>query len=127
MSFVNRRRHERYVVTERVVVVIEARQELHTGTLVNVCESGCYAATSGTLPKGERLVLLVSLPGSSERSLRFACMVAWRNDGQAVFAHEGYGLEFLHDPRTLRNARELLRELGARGALVRITPREAPG
>jgi hypothetical protein len=49
-------------------------------------------------------------------------MVAWHNAGQVAIAREGYGLEFLHDPRTRRNARELLQKLEARHALVRLTP-----
>lgn len=118
MSFVDRRRHERYVVTEEILVVLDGESSLDTGTLANVGENGCYVATPAVFEPGSRLELLVHIPEGTGYSLRFTGMVAWQNRGQVVTAREGLGIAFLYSPTTRRNAAKLLGALEARGTLV---------
>lgn len=121
MSFVDRRRHERYAVTEEILVVLDGEKALDTGTLVNIGKHGCYVATLAVYEPGDRLTLLVHIPEGTGYSLRFACMVAWHNRGQVVTAREGFGLEFLHSSKTRNNAERLLETLEARGSLAKLT------
>lgn len=120
MPFVDRRRRGRYVVTEDILIVVDGENSLESGHLVNVGEDGCYVATPATLRPCEKVTLLVHIPEGKGYSLRFSCMVAWRNSGQVMTAREGYGLEFLHGPMTRRNVKRLLEVLGARTALVKL-------
>jgi Tfp pilus assembly protein PilZ len=122
MAFVDRRRHGRYVVMEEILIVVDSKTAVDSGTLVNVGESGCYVATQATLHPGERVSLLVHIPEGKGYSIRLGCMVAWHNTGQVSSAREGYGLEFLYGPRTRRDAQKLLAVLKARNALVALVP-----
>lgn len=118
MEFVERRRHGRYLVVEDILVVVDGEAAVDSGTLVNLGEAGCYVATPAALRPGERVTLLVHIPEEEGYSIRFTCMVAWRNDGHVSAAREGYGLEFLYNPRTRRNVQKLIGVLQARKSLV---------
>jgi Tfp pilus assembly protein PilZ len=120
MSFVERRRHERYAVTEEILVVLDGEKTLETGTLVNVGRYGCYVATSAVFEPGDRLTLLLHIPEGPGYSLRLACMVAWHNSGQLRTAREGFGLEFLYVSKTRTNVAKLLDALESRGTLSKL-------
>jgi Tfp pilus assembly protein PilZ len=120
MSFVERRRHERYAVTEEILVVLDGGKALETGNLVNVGRHGCYVATSAVFEPGDRLTLLLHIPEGEGYSLRFACMVAWHNSGQVPTTGDGFGLEFLYHSKTRTNVAKLLDVLGSRGTLARL-------
>ncbi len=120
MSFVDRRRHERYAVMEEILVVLDGEKGLETGNLVNVGKRGCYVATQALFEPGDRLTILIHVPEGTGYSLRFASMVAWHNRGQVAAFREGCGLEFLHDSKTSRNVAKLLDALESRGTLARL-------
>jgi Tfp pilus assembly protein PilZ len=120
MPSVERRRSPRYVVTESILVVIDGKNELDTGTLVNISSDGVYVATSARLSPGDRVTLILHVPDSARSSLWLSCMVAWSNVNRVAALSEGYGFEFLASRRTRESARKLIEELRTRNSAVEL-------
>ena len=97
-----------------VPVQLRIHEESHAGVTKNICGGGVFVATMRSLPVGDRVIVVLTIPGDSE-PVEAVAEVRWSRPFEALDDWPaGLGLRFIDTP--LRAA-ILVRELQRSGQL----------